>query len=291
MTTYAIVTPARNEVENLRRLAECVVRQTALPLLWVIVDNGSDDETLDVAEALAAEHEWIQTLRSDGATGPTRAYAVVRAIHAGVAAIARRAEVLIKIDADISVDDDYFERLVAAFEADPKLGIASGTCYERSQGEWRQRHVTGDHVWGASRAYRLVCWDDVSPLEARLGWDGIDEMKATLRGWRTRTLTDLPFRHHRREGEREGARLHRWKVAGDAAHYLGYRPPYLVLRSLNHARRDPSAVAMMAGYVSAAVRRRPRIDDAGVLAYVREQQSLGTLPLRVREAFGIRGPS
>jgi biofilm PGA synthesis N-glycosyltransferase PgaC len=288
MTSYAIVTPARNEADNLRRLAECIAEQTVPPVAWLIVDNGSDDDTPDVADALAEQHEWTETLRSDGSYGATRAYTVVRAFQTGVAALDGRADIVIKVDADVSVDPDYFERLVAAFDADPKLGIASGSCYEQTQGEWRQRHVTGDHVWGASRAYRFACWNDVSPLEERLGWDGIDEMKATLRGWRTRTFTDLPFRHHRREGEREGARLHAWKTTGDAAHYLGYRPEYLVLRSLNSARRDPAAVAMMAGYISAAVRRKPRIDDAGVVAYVREQQSLRRLPLRMREALGRR---
>jgi glycosyltransferase involved in cell wall biosynthesis len=288
MMSYAVVTPVRNEVENLRRLAACLAEQTVRPLVWLVVDSGSDDETPDVAEELAAKHEWVETLRSDGPGGPTRAYAVVRAFQAGVQALGRRTQIVIKVDADVSVDADYFERLVAAFQADPKLGIASGTCYERTTGEWRQRHVTGDHVWGASRAYRLACWDEVSPLEERLGWDGIDEMKATLRGWRTRTLTHLPFYHHRREGEREGARLHTWKTTGDAAYYLGYRPQYLVLRSLNHARRNPAAVAMMAGYLSAALRREPRIADAAVLTYVRDQQSLRNLPRRMREAFGRR---
>ena len=42
-----------------------------------------------------------------------------------------------------------------------------------------------------------------------MGWDGIDAYKAALAGWSTRTIEDLPFRHHRKEGERDGAR--RWR--------------------------------------------------------------------------------
>ena len=41
--TYAIVTPARNERDNLQRLAESVLAQDHAPLSWVIVDDGSDD--------------------------------------------------------------------------------------------------------------------------------------------------------------------------------------------------------------------------------------------------------
>jgi len=43
--SYAIVTPARNEAANLTRLGACPTEQSQLPDKWVIVDNGSTDET------------------------------------------------------------------------------------------------------------------------------------------------------------------------------------------------------------------------------------------------------
>ncbi len=85
-----------------------------------------------------------------------------------------------------------------------------------------------------------------------MGWDGIDEMKASARGWHTHALTDLPFKHHRVEGQRDGSRRRARIAQGRAAHYIGYRPSYLVLRSLHHARREPAALAMMWGYADAA---------------------------------------
>ena len=288
MTQYAIVTPVRNESENLRRLAQSLAEQTARPAVWMIVDTGSDDGTVDVIVELVAAHDWIATCSSDALAGPTRARAIVRGFNTGVAKLGELPEVVVKLDADISMEPDYFERLVHAFDEDAELGIASGTCYERIAGEWEQRHVTGDHVWGATRAYRRACLEQVSPLEERLGWDGIDEIKAALRGWRTRTLLDLPFFHHRREGEREGPRARAWATVGDASHYLGYRPDYLVFRALNYARRDVTALAMLAGYTSAAVRRSERCPDADVRSFVRSQQTLRQLPSRMREALGRR---
>ena len=47
--SYALVTPVRSEEENLARLAASIDSQTLLPTRWVIVDNGSEDRTLDVA--------------------------------------------------------------------------------------------------------------------------------------------------------------------------------------------------------------------------------------------------
>jgi hypothetical protein len=101
-------------------------------------------------------------------------------------------------------------------------------------------------------------------------------------------LKDLPFRHHRREGERDGA-PHRARLAqGRAARFLGYRLWYLALRALWNARREPAALAMILGYVDAAARREPRLTDPTARAYLRRQQSIRRLPLRAAEALGRR---
>ena len=52
-------------------------------------------------------------------------------------------------------------------------------------------------VWGATRAYRMECVPDMMELEPCMGWDGLDEIRVQLRGMRTQTFVDLPFRHHR----------------------------------------------------------------------------------------------
>lgn len=282
---YAIVTPVRNETENLSRLAESLCAQSLRPSAWMIVDTGSDDGTPAMIAELIAEHDWIATCTSTAGESPTRARAIVHGFNVGVQELGDLPEVVVKLDADVSMEPDYFERLVTAFAEDEHLGIASGTCFEREQGEWTQRHVTGDHVWGATRAYRRRCLGEVSPLEERLGWDGVDEIKAALRGWRTRTFLDLPFFHHRPEGAREN---HQWRMAGDACHYLGYRLDYLLLRALNNARRDPTALAMVGGYTRAALRRAERCPDEEVRSFVRRQQSLRQLPQRMREVRGRR---
>ena len=170
----------------------------------------------------------------------------------------------------------------------PSLGIASGSAFELQEGEWRQRHVTGSTVWGASRAFRWPCLQEILPFEERVAWDGIDEFKANARGWRTQTFEDLEFKHHRREGERDGSTWQARSNQGHAAYYVGYRPWYLVLRALFNARHEPAALGMIAGYASAVVRREPRSGDADARAYLRRQQSVRSLRLRSLEATGRR---
>jgi hypothetical protein len=126
----------------------------------------------------------------------------------------------------------------------------------------------------------------VLPLEERMGWDGVDELKANLKGWRTTTLLDLPFFHHRREGERDGARRRAWEAQGSVAHFMGYRISYVALRAFFRARSEPAALAILLGYAKAVARRDARLADRDVQRYLRRRQRFRELPARLREARG-----
>ena len=88
-----------------------------------------------------------------------------------------------------------------------------------------------------------------------MGWDEIDSIKAQIRGWSARTIQDTPFRHHRMEGIRDGSQRKRWHEEGKTGHYMGYRFSYLVARALWRARRQPAALALISGYVTAVLRQ------------------------------------
>jgi poly-beta-1,6-N-acetyl-D-glucosamine synthase len=281
-----VITPARDEAENLVRLADCLAAQTARPRTWIVVDNGSTDGTRELAEELSRTHNWIRVISTDGESTAVRGAPVIRAFNAGLDELVELPDVVVKLDADISFDPDHFERLLAEFAADPTLGICSGSCWELENGAWRQHFTTRTSARGAARAYRRECLEAVSPLEESMGWDGIDELKANVRGWRTGTIQDLPFRHHRRVGERDGATRVAWATEGRLSHYMGYRFGYLLVRALYRARRNPAALAMVWGYLGAALTRRPQCADAEARAYLREQQRLRNLRQRVGEALG-----
>jgi poly-beta-1,6-N-acetyl-D-glucosamine synthase len=282
--SYAAITPVRSERENLLRLARCLDEQTVRPAAWIIVDNGSTDGSLEAARELEARLAWVSVVEIEGESVPRPGAPIVRAFHAGLRVLRLQPDVVVKLDADISFEPDYFARQLAAFEADPELGIAGGECLELQDGKWRPTDVTEGHVRGAVRAYRWTCLQDVLPLEEQVGWDGIDGWKADMRGWRTRMLPDLAFYHHRPTGGRDGGRTARWKTQGRACWYMGYRPGYLTLRAVHRARRDPAALAMVTGYVAAGLRRKPRYEDAEVRAYLRRRQGLIAAWRRARSA-------
>lgn len=286
MTDWAAVTPARNEAENLRRLGASMARQTVLPLAWIIVDDNSDDDTDVVAAALELSLPWTRHVRLPGNTTTLPGAPIVRAFNAGLELVPVGADVLVKLDADVSFAEDHFEKLLAAFEHEPKLGIASGVAWELVGSEWRPTFVTGAHVRGAVRAYRRACFEAIGGIQPRMGWDTLDELQANALGWTTRILPDIAFQHHRKVGARDGGRRRRWSALGESSYYMRYRPSYMLLRTLHQVRREPAAAAMLATYLAAMIRRRPRHPADDAIRLLRDRQRLRNLPARAREALG-----
>ena len=287
VSTYALVTAARDEAENLAALAPTVIGQTVQPAAWVIVDDGSSDETPIIARELAERYPWIvfeHTGRGEqGLRQGRREGRDLLALQQGLRALPGEVDLITKLDADVTLPSDYFEQLVSAFRSDPELGMATGTRCEFEDGSWEPRHLTATAVAAQCRTYRWACWEQVQPLEPCLGWDGVDEARAVLAGWRTRVIPGLLFRHHRPMGQRDGGGLRARAAEGVAAYYMGYRPSYLLARVLWHARRDATAFGMIWGWARALVGRERRCPDPAVRAYVRRQQSARHLARRLRE--------
>src|SRR5262245_53967369 len=119
--SFVLVTPARNEAQFIGLTIESVVAQTSRPSKWVIVSDGSTDETDDVVRHYAARHEWIELVRR-----PERAErhfaGKVEAFNAGYARMNDvKYEVIGNLDADISFEEpDYFEFLMGKFGESPR---------------------------------------------------------------------------------------------------------------------------------------------------------------------------
>src|SRR5205823_514273 len=142
--------------------AASLTRQTVPPACWVIVDNGSTDQTPAVVQAIASEWPWVVVRRIEGSAQAARGAPVARAFHVGLEALLDAVDIVVKLDADVSVSPDFADCVITLFERDSRLGVCGATCYERKSGrDWRARRATGLGVRGACRAYRAACLNSI----------------------------------------------------------------------------------------------------------------------------------
>lgn len=272
---YVVVTPVRDEVAHIRHTVESMTRQTILPLRWVIVDDGSTDGTSQWLDEHLGQIEWITVLHRADRGFRANGGGVMDTFHAGLPlAEAEDWQYLVKLDADLSFDPDYFERCFSAFALDPTLGIAGGLIYSIEAGVARI-DSGGDppfHVRGATKIYRRNCWSAITPLIRAPGWDTLDEVRANQHGWTTRTLRDLVLTQHKPTGGADGA----WRDAvknGRANYLTGYHPVFMVAKCLKRLVRRPLSLesfGLMKGYLEGYLERRPQLADQGAIEYLRD---------------------
>ena len=61
--TYVLITPARNEAVYIEKTFESMIVQTVLPLKWVIVDDGSTDNTREIITRYLQHYPWIEMVQ------------------------------------------------------------------------------------------------------------------------------------------------------------------------------------------------------------------------------------
>ncbi len=273
MRKYLAITPARDEQALLPNLIACMVSQTVRPERWIVIDDGSGDATGEIIDQAAAQHPWIETHHVP--RGKPRAPGGESVLMNYLPAeLWGRFDFILRLDADLTFGPEYVDHLMREFARDPKLGITGGTLFEPAGNHWREVRQPAFHVRGATKMYSRACFEAIGGLEAALGWDTIDEARAMMLGFRSRSFRHIRAFHHRPAGSAAG----RWRghlAAGRAAFYAGYSPVYMMARALKRATEPPwitSGVLLLVGYFEGYLRRRQMVDDPKLVKFVRRQQ-------------------
>jgi poly-beta-1,6-N-acetyl-D-glucosamine synthase len=274
---YLVITPTRNEEENLPRTIRSMVGQSIRPFRWVIVNDGSTDHTASLIDNAAREHDWILPVHRNDRGFYKPGGGVVEAFYEGYNLVQDTAwEVILKQDADLSFQSDYFERCLEKFKADPKLGIGGGMVLLKVDGKLQHEHPGQPdfHVRGPTKIYRRGCWEDIGGLFQAPGWDSIDELKANMLGWATRTFNDIQLRHHRPTGSTDGT----WKNSvkfGLCNYITGYHPMFMLAKCAKRMFQQPyfvGSVGLAWGFCKGYFHKVAQVDDPGLIQYVRRQQ-------------------
>jgi glycosyltransferase involved in cell wall biosynthesis len=274
---YAVISPVRNEEKYLLVAIESLRNQTLRPLIWILVNDGSSDGTARIADAAASQCDWIRVVhRADrGFREPGKG--VVEAFYDGYSLLEGAAwDYVVKLDGDLTIPPDYFERCLARFEKNPRLGIGGGTICQEAGGQLHPESAVDPpfHVRGATKIYRRACWEQIGRLIPAPGWDTVDEVKANMLGWVTFTFPEIRAQHHRPAGQAQGT----WKgwVKNGLANYIaGYHPVFMFCKCLRRVFCPPyviGAAGLMAGFFKGYVWKIPQIDDRDLIRYFRRQQ-------------------
>ena len=250
-----LVTAARNEEAFIGRTLASVIAQTAPPVRWVIVDDGSTDMTAEVVARHKAAAAFITVLKLS--RGGERGFArKVQALKAGEELLKGIAYDLIGfLDADVSFGSGYFERLCREFADDSALGLTGGMLVDLYDGRFHPRVHYRASVSGAVQLFRRSAYEGIGgyrPIETG-GIDTVAEVMVRMHAWQTRTLPDLAVVHHRRDGSVDRGPIEARYRSGFRDSMLGHDPIFQLFKCLRRCTERPwllSSVARLVGYLA-----------------------------------------
>jgi hypothetical protein len=278
---YVLISPCRDEGEYLRRTLDSVAAQTVQPTLWVVVDDGSTDETPRILEEYCAKLPYLRVVRKadrgERAVGP----GVIEAFYQGLATVKLEDfDYLCKLDMDLDLPARYFELLVRRMERESRLGTCSGKpWFTHPQTGQLTPEVCGDEISvGMTKFYRVECFQEIGGFVRQVMWDGIDCHRARMLGWIAEAVNDddLRFLHLRPMGSSQGKGIWSGRVRnGFGQYFMGSSPAYFVASAAYRLVKHPMVVgslAMLWGYFSSAAKGVPRYDDPEFRRFLRHYQ-------------------
>jgi len=269
---YIIITPVKNELNFFKETLKSVCNQSILPIKWIIIDDASTDGTSELINSYAGKFNFIDHHRLDnfkpglnttgGRSGALMNYA--RKLIPG------SVDIVVKIDADISFDETFFESLFKFLNQNPKLGIVSGHLVQDGKPEKITDYSSNR---GAVRVYRKECFEQIGFFYTSRGEDQMDTYKAKFLGWETRTF-DVYFNHLKPEGGRNNFVKNNFET-GQYKGRIPYNFLFFCLTLIKNISKKPYVISssiQLYGYIYSRWIRRQRPFEKRVCVFIRKNQ-------------------
>jgi poly-beta-1,6-N-acetyl-D-glucosamine synthase len=275
---YCLITPCRDEAKYARVTLDAILKQTVLPALWIIVDDGSKDETPQILAEYAAKAPFINIIRRADRGDRKLGGGVIEAFDEGYATInPDDFDYVCKLDLDLDIPPRYFEALIERMEANARIGTCSGKPYMDLNGKLVSEMCGDENSVGMIKFYRTECFKQIGGFVRMLMWDGIDCHRCRMLGWIAVSWDDpdIRFTHLRPMGT-----SHKNWWTGRVRHgvgqwFMGTGPTYMLASVLFRMTRPPLIVGGLAiawGYIRSWWRNEPRYGDADFRRFLRSYQ-------------------
>jgi len=275
---YLLISPCRDEAKYMRETLDSVIGQSVRPAKWVIVDDGSTDETPSILAQYQAKHDWIEVLTRDNRGRRSVGPGVIEAFYHGYNAVQPDDyEFLCKLDLDLRIPSRYFEILIDRMRANPRLGTCSGKPYVEEGGRLTVEKQGDDVSVGMTKFYRISCFKAIGGFVREVMWDGIDCHRCRMLGWLAVSWdeADLRFVHLRPMGSSQrGVYVGRMRH-GYGQYFMGTGFLFMAASAVSRMNQKPyvlGSLAMLWGWLKSALAGLPRYDDEEFRRFLRRYQ-------------------
>jgi poly-beta-1,6-N-acetyl-D-glucosamine synthase len=272
---YVLISPCRNEAAFMRQTLDSILAQTLPPTEWVIVDDGSTDETSQILAEYASRHRWIRIVtrpdRGRRSVGP----GVIDAFYSGYQALTSSDyEFLCKLDLDLRLPPRYFAILIERMNANPLIATCSGKAYVQENGQLVNERHGDDTSLGMTKFYRRGCFEEIGGFVREVMWDGIDCHQCRMHGWIACSWDDpeLRFVHLRPMGSSQQSLYVGRMRHGYGQYFMGTGFLYMAASAFGRVNQKPyvlGSLAMLWGWLKAAAQRKPRFESPEFRRFLR----------------------
>jgi len=275
---YVLITAAYNEGTHIGATIDAVLMQSVTPRKWVIVSDGSNDNTDAIIKRYAEQNNFIEYIRREKEGTLPGFVSKVYAIHTGFKAISGTSYRFIGIlDADITFGSDYYERVIGKLQEDKRLGIAGGFIYEPRVGVFKSRPSnTRASVAGAIQLFRKECYEAIgghAPLPYG-GEDWLCEILARKNGWTVMAFPDIVAYHHK-PSEAKGEVFKDAIRQGKMDYSVASHPLFELVKCLRRVKERPfflRALFRLYGFTWSAIKGDSIAVSAEIANYLRQEQ-------------------
>lgn len=273
-----IISPSRDEAGTLPKTIHSLANQTLPIASWVIVNDGSKDDTGKIADEAAQKYPWISVVHRPVGQGRRVGPGVIEAFYAGLQTKnLADYDFVVKLDADLEFQPRYFEILMERFKADPKLGTASGKAYIPVGDTYVYERTGDDFSHGVAKLYRRECFEDIGGFVPQVMWDGIDCHKCRMKGWKAVSYhePELKIIHLRQMGSSHKSVYHGRMRWGRGQYFMGTHPLYILAVSIYRMAERPwilGGICILLGYMQAWWEKMPQYDDPEFRKWLRAWQ-------------------
>jgi glycosyltransferase involved in cell wall biosynthesis len=278
--SFILVTPVKNEEDNLPNLIESIVSQQLRPDAWIIVDDHSEDKSSEIIKDAKDKYPWIFSLRlnNNSEYNLEEHYSIVCRFGFDYA---KKIEPNFKYiglsDADMIYPNNYFFQLISYLNSNLEHGLVCGDLLILNS-EDRCHRVSNSNIFsssisGTGRVWRRKAFEESGGYLITKSPDSVSNVKLLLKGWKLKRLSDVVYYQTRETGNKFNI-FKGYFNRGKRAYYLNSNilsvigTVLIILFVSKEKYAIKKIIGYLFGYFHSFIHREQKIDDKEVKKYI-----------------------